>query len=120
MSDLATTEDVTKFMEYFYDVLLANPVAAPIFEEIDMEAHIPRVVGFWDGIAFGHGNYRGAPLMKHIPLGLATEHFVVWYETFTACLDELFQGPVATMVKERAHSIAFIFSSRLGLEPPAI
>lgn len=120
MSDITTTEDITKFMEHFYDKLLINPIAAPLFADIDMVAHMPRVVAFWEGIAFGDSQYSGSPFQPHVPLKLTSEHFSIWYETFTFCLDDLFEGPTATMIKERARSIAFIFSSKLGLEPPLI
>ncbi len=120
MSDITTTEDITKFMELFYDRLLRNPIAAPLFADIDMQAHMPRVVAFWEGIAFGDSQYRGSPFEPHVPLALTSEHFSIWYETFCSCLDDLFEGTTATMMKERAHSIAFIFSSKLGLPPPAI
>ena len=120
MSDISTTEDITKFMERFYDQLLSNPIAAPIFADIDMQAHMPRVVAFWEGIAFGDSQYLGSPFEPHVPLKLTSEHFSIWYETFCSCLDELYEGPTAAMVKERARSIAFIFSSKLGLSPPMI
>jgi hemoglobin len=120
MADITTSEDITKFMVHFYDRLLEDPVAAPVFAGIDMVEHIPKVASFWSGIAFGESSYRGAPLMRHIPLGLTTAHFEIWYETFSSSLDTLFTGPVATTVKERAHSIAFIFTSRLGLAAPNI
>jgi hemoglobin len=120
MPDLSTTEDITKFMEDFYAVLLADPVAAPVFEGVDMQAHMPRVVAFWGNMIFGGGRYSGSPFERHIPLDLTTEHFVIWYEAFCKTLDALFVGPNATMLKQRAYSIAFIFSQKLGLEPPAI
>ncbi len=120
MTDLKTTEDITKFMEDFYAVLLANPTAAPVFEGIDMQAHMPRVVAFWGNMIFGGGRYSGSPFERHIPLDLTTEHFEIWYETFCSTLDALFEGPNAKMLKERAYSIAFIFSQKLGLAPPAI
>jgi truncated hemoglobin YjbI len=47
MSDITTTEDIKKFMELFYDKLLSNPIAAPLFADIDMQAHMPRVVAFF-------------------------------------------------------------------------
>jgi len=120
MSDITTTEDITKFMELFYERLLSNPIAAPLFADIDMQAHMPRVVAFWEGIAFGDSQYRGSPFEPHVPLPLTSELFAIWYETFSSCLDELFEGSTATMMKERARSIAFIFSSKLGLSPPMI
>lgn len=120
MIDIESPQDVALFMEKFYDELLDNPTAAPVFEGIDMEAHMPRVVGFWSNMLFGGGRYSGSPFDRHIPLNLKIEHFEVWFETFCGVLDGLFSGPRATLLKERAHSIAFIFSHKLGLGAPDI
>lgn len=120
MSDLTTTEDITKFMEDFYDVLLADPTAAPIFEGIDMQAHMPRVVAFWGNMIFGGGRYTGSPFDRHIPLDLTTEHFEIWYAAFCSTLHGLFEGPNADLLQARAYSIAFIFSNKLGLAAPDI
>lgn len=120
MADITATDDITRFMEHFYAHLLKNPIAAPVFEGIDMQDHMPRVVAFWEGIAFGQSEYKGSPFEPHVPLELTSEHFLVWYETFCACLDELFEGPTAKLIKQRAHSIVFIFCSKLGIAPPAI
>ncbi len=120
MNDIANTADITKFMERFYKELLSNPVAAPVFEHVDMQAHMPKVVAFWEGIIFGGNKYSGSPFEPHVPLDLTSEHFSIWFATFCSCLDDLFEGPKATMVKERARSIAYIFSHKLGLAPPTL
>jgi hemoglobin len=120
MSDLSTTEDITGFMELFYQRLLSDPVAAPVFADVDMQAHMPRVVAFWANLAHGGNQYSGSPFQRHVPLNLTSEHFSIWYETFCSTLDELHAGPIATMVKERARSIAVLFSHKLGLAPPSL
>jgi hemoglobin len=120
MPDLKTTDDITKFMEHFYGQLLSNPITAPVFEEIDMQLHMPKVVAFWERIAFGTGQYSGSPFEPHVPLDLKADHFNIWFETFCSCLDDHFEGATASMVKERARSIAFIFSHKLGLPEPNI
>ena len=120
MTDIETPDDVAHFMEKFYDELLVHPVAAPVFDGIDMEAHMPRVVAFWSNMLFGGGLYSGSPFDRHVPLDLKKEHFEVWFQTFCGVLDGLYSGPRTTMLKERAHSIAFIFSHKLGLGAPDI
>ena len=119
-TDLATADDITDFMTRFYEELLADPVTAPVFAEIDMAAHMPRIVAFWENMLFGGGRYSGSPFERHVPLDLRKEHFEVWYETFCRVLNWLDVGPNASLVKERAYSISFIFSHKLGLEPPEI
>ncbi len=120
MSDISNTVDIEKLMTLFYDRLLVNPIAAPVFASTDMEAHMPRVVAFWSNMLFGGGLYSGSPFDRHVPLDLKKEHFEVWFQTFCGVLDGLHSGPRATMLKERAHSIAFIFSHKLGLGAPDI
>lgn len=120
MTDLTSTADITHFMNKFYDELLANPIAAPVFVDIDMQAHMPRIVAFWENLLFGGGRYSGSPFDRHVPLDLKKEHFEVWYQTFCRVLNGLYEGPKASMLKERAHSIALIFSHKLGLEAPDI
>ena len=120
MTDLTSTADITQFMNKFYDELLANPIAAPVFVDIDMQAHMPRIVAFWENLLFGGGRYSGSPFDRHVPLDLKKEHFEIWYQTFCRVLDGLYEGPKASLLKERAHSIALIFSHKLGLEAPDI
>lgn len=119
-TDLATADDITSFMNAFYDELLVDPATAPIFVKIDMSAHMPRIVAFWENMLFGSGRYSGSPFERHVPLALEKEHFETWYATFCRVLNGLYSGPKASLLKERAYSISFIFSHKLGLEPPAI
>lgn len=120
MTDLASADDITRFMTGFYEELLADPTAAPVFEGVDMNAHMPRVVAFWENMLFGGGRYSGSPFDRHVPLDLSKEHFEIWYRTFCQVLNGMYVGPNASLLKERAHSIAFIFSHKLGLEAPDI
>ncbi len=120
MTDLTSADDIVEFMNKFYDELLADPTAAPVFDEIDMMAHMPRIVAFWDNMLFGGGRYSGSPFERHVPLDLQKKHFEIWYETFCRVLNGLHAGPRASLLKERAYSIAHIFSHKLGLEPPEI
>jgi hemoglobin len=119
-TDLATADDITSFMNGFYDELLADPTTAPIFAKIDLPAHMPRIVAFWENMLFGGGRYSGSPFDRHVPLDLKREHFEIWYATFCRVLNGFHSGPNASLLKERAYSISFIFSHKLGLEPPEI
>ncbi|MFT5233568.1 MAG: hemoglobin [Candidatus Krumholzibacteriia bacterium] len=120
MNDLTNTADITHFMTNFYDELLTDPKVAPIFEGLDMPAHMPRIVAFWENMLFGGGRYSGSPFDRHVPLNLEKEHFEIWYEVFCRVLNNLFEGPKASLLKERAYSIAHIFSHKLELEAPNI
>jgi hemoglobin len=120
MSDINNTDDITRLMTEFYEVMLANPTTAPVFAGTDMQVHMPRIVAFWENMILGGGRYTGSPFEPHIPLNLTTEHFEIWYETFCSCLDAEFAGPNVDMLKHRAHSIAYIFCHKLGLDAPTL
>jgi len=78
-----------------------------------MQAHIPVIADFWSMVLLGEMNYKGNPFEKHIPLGLKKEHFDCWLMHFNSSIDHFFSGEKATLAKQRAHSIAFIFQSKL-------
>jgi len=120
LKDLSTTEDITRVITKFYDELLLHPLTEPIFRDLNMADHMPRIIAFWENMLFGGGRYNGSPFDRQVPLDLKKEHFEVWYETFCLVLNELFAGPKASLMKQRTHSISFIFSQKLGLAPPNI
>jgi hemoglobin len=111
--DIASRQDIIKLLGHFYDKLLKDDVTHPIFKDLDMQAHIPVIADFWSMVLLGEMNYKGNPFEKHVPLGLKKEHFDSWLQHFNSSIDCFFSGEKATLAKQRAHSIAFIFQSKL-------
>ncbi len=116
--DISTRQDIIKLLQYFYNQLLKDEITHGIFKNIDMEAHIPIIADFWSMVLLGEVNYKGNPFEKHIPLGLEKKHFDCWLGHFTASIDHFYSGEKADLAKQRAHSIAYIFQSKLpNIEP---
>src|SRR5690606_11154961 len=81
-------------LESFYATLGTDTLLASYFEEIDMSAHIPRIVTFWSTILFGTHTYSGNAFAPHQGMpGLTGRHFGRWVETMEATIDARFSGP---------------------------
>ena len=111
--DIVNRQDITQLLEYFYNELLKDDITHHIFKDIDMTAHIPIITDFWCMVLLGDMKYKGNPFKKHISLGLKKRHFDCWLMHFNKSVDHYFSGEKATLAKQRANSIAFIFQSKL-------
>lgn len=111
--DINNREDIVQLLQYFYDKLLKDDITHNIFRDLDMEAHVSVIADFWSMMLLGEMNYKGNPFEKHVPLGLKKEHFDCWLQHFISSIDHFHSGEKAELAKQRAHSIAFIFQSKL-------
>lgn len=118
--DIATREDLLILMTEFYKKLLADPSISYLFTDIakiDLEKHLPVLVDFWDNVLFGSDTYRKNAMEPHLHLHrvspLNSEHFKTWLGYFRQSTDELFDGPQAFRIKERATSIATIMQIKM-------
>jgi hemoglobin len=114
--DIQTEADIKVLVDAFYDRVNADPLLAPVFNEVahvDWPAHLPRMYDFWSDLLLHTSHYRGQPFLKHLPLPIAGEHFQRWLELFHTTVDALFAGPVAAEAHLRAQNIAQVFASRL-------
>ncbi|PEN07980.1 hypothetical protein CRI93_05925 [Longimonas halophila] len=115
-SDLTTREDVRTVVQAFYHDIAEDPSIGAFFDDVDMQAHVPKLVDFWCSVVFQTGTYRGRPFHAHAALnGLNADHFTRWLDRFESIIDERFAGPNAEQMKSRARHIATIFQSKLGV-----
>lgn len=115
-SDLTTREDVHAVVQAFYHDIAEDPSIGAFFDDVDMQAHVPKLVDFWCSVVFQTGTYRGRPFDAHAALdGLNAEHFAQWLDRFEATVDARFAGPNAEQMKGRARHIATIFQSKLDV-----
>lgn len=111
--DIESRADLRALMERFYGRLLADERVAHLFAGLDLERHFVVLVDFWAMMLLGEDSYRRNTLQKHAHLPLLPVHFDVWLAHFDESVDERFEGARARLAKERAHSIAAIFRSKL-------
>ena len=118
-TDICTEADVHHLVHTFYGGIEEHPTLGPFFADLDLSAHLPRMVAFWSSVVFQTGTYRGRPLDAHLRLeGLTTDHFAHWLERFKTTVDAHFAGPNAETAKMRAVQIATVFQVKLGLWAP--
>ncbi len=111
-SDISSPTDVTKLVNTFYDKLLGSPIKHH-FEGLDLGEHLPHIESFWNAMLFPDRVYARNIVEKHAPLALQKEDFTVWLKHFTETINELFTGPNAEMLKNRASGISYIMQKKL-------
>ncbi len=112
--DIQKREDVGLLVRRFYGKIRADQVLGPIFNSMvtDWEAHLERLTDFWESQLFLKRTYIGNPLAVHqqvddrMDQGIRPEHFGLWLNLWFATLDELFEGEVAWIAKNRAQKMS--------------
>jgi hemoglobin len=111
-------EDLHSILTRFYRTLEDDTLLAEYFADLDMDVHMPKIVSFWSTILFRTRRYSDNAFAPHLRLeGLTSEHFARWVSTLEATVDGRFAGPVAQLMKESAHRIAYSMQLRLGIIP---
>lgn len=120
IKDISTRKDIQLLMEQFYEKVKRDATIGIIFNEIvplDWDHHIPLIVDFWETILLDNPVYKANAMEKHFDINrlypLRKEHFDAWLRLFFSTLDENFQGPVASLAKKRATSIAGLMQMRM-------
>ena len=113
--DIADRNDIIELVDKFYDKVKIDALLAPVFAHLDWPKHMPIMYNFWSSMILGDMSYQGSPFQKHLHLDIDATHFAKWLELFHKTVDDLFEGPRATEIKDRARSIAGVFQHKLGL-----
>lgn len=121
--DIESISDIQLLVDTFYEKVKADTIIGSIFTEqvkVNWEKHLPVMYRFWENSLFYTGTYEGNPMEMHkhlnraIPLSAA--HFKQWTKLFIDTVDELFEGTVATLAKQRAISIATVMQIKIVAE----
>jgi hemoglobin len=120
MKDIETREDLEILLTEFYTIATTDKEIGHHFTDLNLTAHLPIIVDFWEKVLFGKPVYSGNPLSIHLRLNQKTplkfEHFVRWFEIFTRTIDKLFTGETAENAKLRAKMIAHSLNQRINLD----
>ncbi|HQQ94009.1 MAG TPA: group III truncated hemoglobin [Bacteroidia bacterium] len=112
MEDIRSKQDIEQLIREFYNKLLSNDAIKPVFEGLDFDNHIPRIVAFWSFVLLDEEGYTSNVFEKHLHLPIQAPHFDIWLTTFTQCVDRLFEGKKAELAKQRATLITYTFKSK--------
>ena len=111
--DISNRADIQQLVDTFYLKVRADETIGYLFNEVaqvNWEQHLLRMYDFWENILFQTGSFKGNPMAAHVQLHqkspLSAAHFDRWQQLFLATVDELFEGDMAELIKQRALSIA--------------
>jgi hemoglobin len=113
MGDIGNRDDIELLVRTFYKRVRKDDLLGPIFEPMikDWEAHFAHLTNFWESNLFFKKTYGGDPLQKHIDVDIYHHdsinelHFGVWINLWYKTVDELFEGEVAQIAKNRARNM---------------
>ncbi len=118
--DITNREDLLLLVTRFYEKLLSDPAISYIFTDIakiSLGHHLPVLVDFWDSVLFQSDTYRKNAMQPHLDLHrqspFTPQHFETWLRYFNETVDELFEGEIAFIAKERATSIATVMQIKI-------
>ena len=118
--DITSRKDIEILVDAFYRKVKNDEQIGFIFSNIvkvNWEKHLPVMYSFFENMLFYTGSYTGNPmeLHKHINrlFPLTDEHFRQWNYLFSTSVDELFAGTTASLVKQRAKSIAAVMQIKI-------
>lgn len=122
--DVETREDLYQLLEAFYTRAFADDKIGRFFTEVvplDLETHLPVITNFWEAIVFNKHSYRKNVMEVHQHIhhlsNIKKEHLDRWVHLFTTNVDNHFAGPKATLMKQRAQSIATLMDIKLNHNP---
>ena len=111
--DISNRADIQQLVDTFYLKVRADETIGYLFNEVaqvNWEQHLLRMYDFWENILFQTGSFKGNPMAAHVQLHqkspLSAAHFDRWQQLFLATVDELFEGDMAELIKQRALSSA--------------
>ncbi|MBS1615785.1 MAG: group III truncated hemoglobin [Bacteroidetes bacterium] len=112
LNDIRQREDLVLLVNTFYGRVRRDESLGPIFNSIigdQWERHLNIMYGFWDSVLFGAEGYRGQAVGKHVQIDkkfrLESEHYERWISLWRIAVQELFEGPNATLIQERAQAM---------------
>ena len=111
--DLDTRPQVERFVDLFYQRLLADEKMSPIFLEVarvDLEQHLPHIKDYWCKLLLGEQGYRRHTMNIHRQLHgrrpLQAPDFQRWLAHFEATLDDHYAGEYTEKARRIAAAIA--------------
>ena len=120
-TDITTREDIELLMNTFYNRLLTDENINYIFTDvskIDMKTHIPIIADFWESVLLHKNVYHNNTMKIHMDLNekvpLTKIHFDTWLKHFKNAVDELFEGNIALLAKQRGKSVATVMQIKIA------
>nr|WP_178338865.1 group III truncated hemoglobin [Arenibacter nanhaiticus] len=113
-TEIKNRKDVNLLVITFYGKIRQHPILGPIFNSIipDWESHLELLTDFWESQLLLQRKYVGNPIVAHQEVdakmnqSITPEHFGLWLNEWYATIDELFEGDIAHIAKNRAQKMS--------------
>ena len=119
--DITSRADLERMLTAFYSKVFNDELIGRFFTEVvplDLTTHIPVITDFWESVIFGRQGYRKNVMEVHRHISekstIRKEHLDRWVREFTGTITEMFEGPKAELMKQRAASIATLMDIKLN------
>ncbi|MCK0189824.1 group III truncated hemoglobin [Arenibacter sp. F20364] len=113
-AEIKERQDVNLLVVSFYAKIRKHQILGPIFNGIikDWDSHLELLTDFWESQLLLKRTYMGNPITVHQEVdekmhhSITPEHFGLWLNEWFATIDELFEGEVAWIAKNRAQKMS--------------
>lgn len=119
--DIETRADLESLLRAFYEKAFADETIGHFFTQVvplNLDTHIPVITDFWEAIIFNKHSYKKNVMVVHQHIHhlshIKKDHLDRWVQIFTGTVDQFFEGDKATLIKQRATSIATIMDIKLN------
>lgn len=108
--ELDSPQAIAELVDAFYAKAVADAILAPMFKELDLQQHLPKVYAYWRKMLLGERDgYRRNMIAKHRQLHdqhpLQHRHFQRWLTLFVETVDKRFAGHAAIRAKRLAATV---------------
>ncbi len=122
IKDITSSEDIHLLVDTFYEKAKVDKEIGYVFNDVmqvNWEAHLPKMYGFWEILLLGKEGVHSNPMQKHIEINakekLTEAHFEQWVNLWFKTIDELFEGTNTDIAKERTKAIRQTLIQRIRL-----
>lgn len=122
MTDIVSKEDITALVDTFYERVKQDDTIGHIFMTVigeDWSHHLPIMYNFWNMVLFAEPGYAGSPVKKHIDIDkdipMNKEHFDRWTKLWNTTVDDMYQGEIADMAKNKASLMANLIHMKIEM-----
>lgn len=104
---LGGRERLVVLLRRFYADVRQHQLIGPVFNRTihDWPTHLEKIADFWSNVTGGPIRYAGPMPLKHVPLGLAPEHFEAWLDLWRRHCRAHIRGAEADELIAAAESI---------------
>jgi len=121
--DISSKADIHFIITSFYKKLLSDASMSPFFKEIvtknQLDVHLESITNFWSDILFDTLSYQENVMQKHLKsnakMAFKKAHFDIWISYFFEVIDANFNGAKASLMKNRASSIATVMKLKMNM-----